>query len=165
MSLARTGRSSCCGRRDTAWRGMASIAASLAGAACVSRPTEWPASAAPAGIRTRIAAQTSKKSPPFQGLAGAPWRRERDSNPRGVAPYTLSRRAPSTTRPSLHSMADLALRRHLNKAGAPSPLRSYHPGIQAFVQTSCRQGHAAAIDSLGRIAGKARCFYVRQWSR
>lgn len=29
------------------------------------------------------------------------WRRERDSNPRGVAPYTLSRRAPSTTRPSL----------------------------------------------------------------
>ncbi len=29
------------------------------------------------------------------------WRRERDSNPRYVAVYTLSRRAPSTARPSL----------------------------------------------------------------
>ena len=29
------------------------------------------------------------------------WRRERGSNPRYVAVYTLSRRAPSTTRPSL----------------------------------------------------------------
>ena len=29
------------------------------------------------------------------------WRRERDSNPRYVAVYTLSRRAPSATRPSL----------------------------------------------------------------
>ena len=29
------------------------------------------------------------------------WRRERDSNPRYVAVYTLSRRAPSATRPPL----------------------------------------------------------------
>ena len=33
------------------------------------------------------------------------WRRERDSNPRNVAVYTLSRRAPSTTRPSLRRFA------------------------------------------------------------
>ena len=30
------------------------------------------------------------------------WRRTRDSNSRRVAPYTLSRRAPSATRPILH---------------------------------------------------------------
>ncbi len=30
------------------------------------------------------------------------WRRMGDLNSRGVAPYTLSKRAPSTTRPILH---------------------------------------------------------------
>ena len=33
------------------------------------------------------------------------WRRERDSNPRYVAVYTISSRAPSTTRPPLQQAA------------------------------------------------------------
>ena len=32
------------------------------------------------------------------------WRRERDSNPRYVSVYTLSRRAPSATRPPLQEV-------------------------------------------------------------
>ena len=36
------------------------------------------------------------------------WRRTRDSNPRYVAVYTLSRRAPSTTRPALRRARILA---------------------------------------------------------
>ncbi len=35
----------------------------------------------------------------FIRWSGCNWRRERDSNPRYVAVYTLSRRAPSATRP------------------------------------------------------------------
>ena len=37
----------------------------------------------------------------FRGFKSSYWRRERDSNPRNVAVYTLSRRAPSATRPPL----------------------------------------------------------------
>jgi hypothetical protein len=35
------------------------------------------------------------------------WRRDRDSNPGYLAVYTLSKRAPSATRPSLRGIADL----------------------------------------------------------
>ncbi len=35
------------------------------------------------------------------------WRRDRDSNPGYLAVYTLSKRAPSATRPSLQSLGDL----------------------------------------------------------
>lgn len=35
------------------------------------------------------------------------WRRDRDSNPGYLAVYTLSKRAPSATRPSLRSIAGL----------------------------------------------------------
>ena len=41
------------------------------------------------------------------------WRRRRDSNPRTVARYTLSRRAPSTTRPPLREGANDTERRIL----------------------------------------------------
>jgi hypothetical protein len=37
------------------------------------------------------------------------WRRDRDSNPRGCYTYTRSRRAPSTTRPSLHDLVTMSL--------------------------------------------------------
>ncbi len=39
------------------------------------------------------------------------WRRKRDSNPRYVAVYTLSRRAPSTARPSLLIFRSTELRK------------------------------------------------------
>ncbi len=40
---------------------------------------------------------------PHLGFAMCKWRTGRDSNPRyGVTVYTLSRRAPSTTRPPVH---------------------------------------------------------------
>jgi hypothetical protein len=37
------------------------------------------------------------------------WRRDRDSNPRGCYTYTRSRRAPSTTRPSLQKLYNFLL--------------------------------------------------------
>src|ERR1700757_2381660 len=49
----------------------------------------------------------------FEGFAGEPvtceriWRRDRDSNPGYLAVYTLSKRAPSATRPSLRSVTAL----------------------------------------------------------
>ncbi len=54
-------------------------------------------------LRVLILALTSIKKPSCDG--SLIWRRERDSNPRyAVSVYTLSRRAPSATRPSLRSL-------------------------------------------------------------
>ena len=45
---------------------------------------------------------TRTRPPPWAAHSGAKWRREWDSNPRYVAAHSRSRRAPSSTRSSLH---------------------------------------------------------------
>ena len=62
-----------------------------------------------------LSEKSSKKSSPLVGPTDSPsgsipaksnWRRGRDSNPRTVARYTLSRGAPSATRPPLHEVRE-----------------------------------------------------------
>ena len=64
---------------------------------------------------------------PFLVLSDCIWRRERDSNPRrAFDPYTLSRGAPSTTRPSLRSGENCRVIRCL-RARASAPRRAGWP--------------------------------------
>src|SRR5262245_33502602 len=59
-----------------------------------------------------------KSSPQWRSADG--WRRERDSNPRrAFDPYTLSRGAPSTTRPSLRGGLKVRWIRDLQRPAVP----------------------------------------------
>src|SRR5438445_10410608 len=65
----------------------------------------------------------------FERFAGWPatcewiWRRDRDSNPGYLAVYTLSKRAPSATRPSLRGIAGL----FESHTVAPRPKHAWNP--------------------------------------
>src|SRR6478609_1809654 len=83
------------------------------------------------------------------------WRRVRDSNPRrAFDPYTLSRGAPSTTRPTL--------RRRPQALKIPRlPLQTRdHKGNRPKGQ-SCRDQPRAATDSLARVGSSPRSFLIR----
>src|ERR1700740_204639 len=71
------------------------------------------------------------------------WRRERDSNPRrAFDPYTLSRGAPSTTRPSLRGRKTL-----LPPAGRPARTAARHD-TQALIGRK-RAGRACPAPAAG----------------
>src|SRR6186713_1114964 len=85
------------------------------------------------------------------------WRRERDSNPRrAFDPYTLSRGAPSTTRPSLRRPINLS-----RQAGAVS---TYHIGGKDDVERTGGFGGPVArrAAEVGYWATAAARHYVRK---
>ncbi len=97
-------------RRDSNTRPLAPQASALSTELRGRGPASQPASGGEGGIRTH-----GRGFNPYKRLAGAPVRplrhlplfllrrRERDSNPRWVAPQRFSRPPPSTTRPSLQA--------------------------------------------------------------
>src|SRR5829696_4349205 len=73
------------------------------------------------------------------------WRRERDSNPRGTfGPYTLSRGAPSTTRPSLRRGRMIGAGEHSGKSRL-GPAENTDSGGQRFPGAGGFVGRRTAI--------------------
>ena len=94
----------------------------------------------------------------FGSLETLDWRRKRDSNPRYVAVYTLSRRAPSTARPSL--LIRFALN-HLSKAR-----KTAKDSVNSLFLQFLYVNHYANISIVSRLAGglllaKFRCQNLR----
>src|SRR5215208_2944883 len=85
--------------------------------------------------------KTSVDNGEFQKIGG--WRSGRDSNPRyGFAVYSLSRRAPSTTRPPLRTASDRSMQSIAPESGAQSK--------------RLERGHVEVLGRSGKLAAAPR---------